>query len=77
MLAWQRVLVQFSGKCHSEVGMQVNYCNGDLHKSEREAGIANQKTGNAPKNARGSGVGCILHLNLLLCSGLKVFNSFP
>lgn len=43
----------------------------------REAGVANQKTGNAPKNALSSGLGCILQLNLLLCSGLKVFNSFP
>lgn len=36
--AWQGVLAQFSGKPYSEVGMQVNYCSGDLQRTEREAG---------------------------------------
>ena len=59
-MAWQRELVQCSGKRYSDVGMQVNYCDGDLHRAEREAGIANQKTGNVPKNALSAGLGCIL-----------------
>lgn len=78
MVAWQRVLVQFSGKCYSEVGMRVNYCNGDLQRTEREAGITNRKTGNVLKNALSLVYSvCILHLNQLLWTGLKVFNGFP
>ena len=57
--------------------MGVNYCNGDLHRTEREASVANQKTGNVSKDALNHGPECILHLNQLLCSGLKVFNSLP
>lgn len=50
-------------KPYWEVGMQVNYCRGDLHRTEREAGVGNQKTGNIPKNALSRGPECILHLN--------------
>lgn len=62
-------------KCYWEVGKRVNYCNGDLHRTEREASVANQKTGNVSKNALNHGPECILNLNQLLCSGLKLFNS--
>lgn len=34
--------------------------------------VANQKTGNVTKNALSRCLGCILHLNQLLRSGLKV-----
>lgn len=59
--AWPGVLVHFSRKPYWEVGMRVNCCNGDLHRTEREASVANQKTGNVSKNTLSHGPECILH----------------
>lgn len=45
-------------KPYWEVGMRVNYCSVDLHRSEREVIVVNKKTkpGNVSKNASKSRV---------------------
>lgn len=77
MLAWQRVLDQFLGKCYSEVGMQVNYCSSDLHELRKKQVEANQKTGNVTKNALSRCLGCVYSaFDSVVSSGLKVSLSF-
>ena len=59
--------------------MRVNYCGVDLHRSEREVIVVNKKKKKKQEMSQRMPLSpeCILHLNQLLYSRLKVFNSLP